>query len=153
MIRSTIKGKVNVFIEVGDTIDGKDVPRDMIEVHNLVMDAGLLHVLTDGAMGFNTIGYGTGTTAPTGSDTTLETSAYSDDITLPPTTDTSSGMAYVTYFHYLGSVAGALGNITEAGLFAATTTLMARVVFGAINKTATTYIKTVWMIALTSEEL
>jgi len=138
-----MKLKMNVTIEAGETRDGKDVPREVIHIHNLMVDTGLIYVRDHGAAGLNLIKYGTGTTAAEATDTDLETSVDSEAISIAASTDDTTGSITITYHHYLGSEAGALGTITEAGLFK-DTDMIARVVFAGIVKTATTYIKTVW---------
>lgn len=143
-----MRAKINVRIESGD--EGGE-PR-VQEMHNLTVDDGLAYVLEHGATAFDTVGYGAGTTSPAHDDTALEDEQFSEEMTIEPAVDSGEGYAMVTYYHYLGSAAGALGSITEAGLFVGAT-LIARVVFDSITKEATTYIKVRWEVVLWEDEV
>ena len=151
-IRSRLEAGCNVRIESGTIINGEDVPEKVLLTHNLVVDTGLNQISLDGMQNFDIIKYGSGDTAPAADDTDLEAEEYDEELTVDPSTDTQEGMAIVTYYHYLGSAAGSLGSITEAGLFLGEV-MIARVTFEAISKTAGTYIKVIWSFALTAEEL
>jgi len=141
----------NVHIEYGEIVDGREVKQGQREVHNLAVDTGLVYCRDHGFNLCDTIGYGTGDTTPEGTDTELEDSVFSEVMTVAPSYDAATGWAETIYYHYLGSEAGSLGMITESGLFVGTV-MIARVTFAGVNKTATTYIKTVWEMVLSAAE-
>jgi hypothetical protein len=78
----------------------------------------------------------------------METEVYRIGLAVDTVDDDAPGIVTTSYMHYLGMSSGELGLITEMGLFNASTlgTLFAHVVFDAINKTATSWIKIDWEI-------
>jgi hypothetical protein len=155
--RDGIRPRVNVRIVVGDDLTGEE---RVIETHNTVTDDGLelmrdLFIQKSGVSKVAYIAFGTGTTAPDNDDEALEAEVHRAAFVIPEVTDLVSSVAHVTYYFYLGSAAGALGNITEMGLLNAESdgSLFARVTFDAIAKTATSYIKVEWVVGIEEQEV
>lgn len=118
---------------------------------NLVVSAGLNFICsrmkdtTDGAMSH--MGLGSGTTAAAAGDTDLGSLLGSRE-TLDSTTVSSNTITYVSSFE----AGDATGAVTEAGIFNASTagTMLCRVVFAAINKSADDTMSVTWTITLTA---
>jgi hypothetical protein len=136
--RSTVTG--HVILQVFDTSTGE--LKYKIENHNLVVDVGLDEIsqATFGVGGagstfFDFIEIGTGTTAPTATDTIIETSACARIQDASP--DSNSGVSGETSTSVISSFDGATcaGAITEAGIFngLAGGQLLARSTFGAVT--------------------
>jgi len=130
----------HVILQVFDTETG--MLKYKIENHNLVVDVGLdeMSQATFGAGGagstfFDFIEIGTGTTAPTATDTVIETSACARIQDASP--DSNSGTSGETSTSIISSFDGATcaGAITEAGIFngIAGGQLLARSTFGAVT--------------------
>lgn len=138
--------QVNVRVEWGD--EGEVHVQEM---HNLVVDTGLslvrdLFVQKVGATKVDIISFGAGTTEPANDDTTMEDEVYTDDIVLDPVSADGADYAKVTYTHYLGSIAGSLGVISEVGLLSGPVLFARALLDSSINKTTTAYIKTTWEV-------
>lgn len=118
---------------------------------NLVVSAGLNFICsrmkdtTDGAMSH--MGLGSGTTAAAAGDTDLGSLLGSREA-LDSTTVSSNTITYVSSFE----AGDATGAVTEAGIFNASTagTMLCRVVFAAINKSADDTMSVTWTITLTA---
>lgn len=134
---------VNVRIDVLDASSGRTLYTE--ERHNLVVKAGrnlirdFLNGLAPAALSHFAIG--TGTTAPTQNDTTLQTEIFRDAVTKRVPTD---GKLQVKYF--LASTAGNGNSLSEAGLLNAASggTLFARVTYTPIAKTSSIAIVYTW---------
>lgn len=142
-----IKAGCNVRVTLGH----EDGSEETVETHNMVTTVGL-NLIRDLLRGASTdtithVAYGTGTTAPADADETLETEVARYALTLAPST--ADGV--LTYYHYLSTSEGDLGDITELGLLTAATdgTLYVRTVFDAVSKTVLTYIKVEWELTWT----
>jgi len=118
--RTKVTGQV--ILSVFDTETG--MLKYKIENHNLVVDVGLdeMSQATFGVGGagstfFDFIEIGTGTTAPTATDTIIETSACARIQDASP--DSNSGTSGETSTSVISSFDGATcaGAITEAGIF------------------------------------
>ena len=130
----------HVILKVYDTETGK--LKNQIENHNLVVDVGLDEmaeaVFGAGGVGttnFDYIHIGTGVTAPTAGDTTIETSACARVQDASP--DASSVISGETSVSVISSFDGGTcaGAITEAGIFnsLAGGQMLARSTFGAVT--------------------
>jgi len=130
----------HVILQVFDTETG--MLKYKIENHNLVVDVGLdeMSQATFGVGGagstfFDFIEIGTGTTAPTAGDTTIETSACARIQDVAP--DSNSGTSGETSTSIISSFDGGTcnGAITEAGIFNGISggQLLARSTFGAVT--------------------
>jgi len=144
-----MKVKVSGSIKLTLLKNGKKIEER--KVKNLVVNSGLNHIadqLSDSpdesAMSYMAIG--TGTTAPTSSDTALESEVAR--VALTSKTDSGSELTYVGEF---GEGVGT-GAITEAGIFNASSggTMLARQVFSAINKGASDTLRIEWTISFSA---
>jgi len=136
--RSTVTG--HVILQVFDTNTGE--LKYKVENHNLVVDVGLdemaqatFGVGGSGSTVFDFINIGTGTTAPTATDTVIETSACARIQDVAP--DVNSGTSGETSVSVISSFDGGTcaGAITEAGIFNLITggQLLARSTFGSVT--------------------
>ena len=136
--RSTITG--HVILQVFDTQTGE--LKYKIENNNLVVDLGLDEMAEAtfgvggvGTTNFDFIEIGTGTTAPTAGDTTIETSACARIQDASP--DVNSLITGETSVSVISSFDGGTcaGGITEAGIFNAISgnQLLARSTFGVVT--------------------
>lgn len=136
--RSTVTG--HVILQVFDTATGE--LKNKIENHNLVVDVGLdemaqatFGVGGSGSTDFDYIEIGTGTTAPTATDTTIETSACARIQDASP--DVNSAISGETSVSVISSFDGGTcaGGITEAGIFngLAGGQMLARSTFGVVT--------------------
>lgn len=137
---------VNVTIEVHDAATGELLRRE--QKHNLVTLVGrnLIRDFLNGTPATGTTSHfavGTGSVAPTANDTTLGAEVLRDVVT-KRTPD--SGKLSVQY--YLASTAANGSTLQEAGLFNAASggTLIARVTYQAIAKTASITVTFTWDI-------
>ena len=130
----------HVILQVFDTETG--MLKYKIENHNLVVDVGLdemsqatFGVGGAGSTNFDWIEIGTGTTAPTATDTTIETTACARIQDASP--DSNSGTSGETSTSVISSFDGGTcsGAITEAGIFNAISAnqMLARSTFGAVT--------------------
>lgn len=130
----------HVILQVFDTDTGK--LKAKMENHNLVVDGGLdeMAEATFGVGGvgstvFDYIEIGTGATAPTATDTTIETSACARIQDASP--DVNSAISGETSVSVISSFDGATcaGGITEAGIFngVAGGQMLARSTFGVVT--------------------
>ena len=135
---SKITGQV--ILQVFDTQTGE--LKAKIVNHNLVVDVGLDEMAQAtfgvggvGTTNFDFINIGTGTTAPTATDTVIETSACARIQDASP--DVNSATSGETSVSVISSFDGATcaGAITEAGIFNLITggQLLARSTFGAVT--------------------
>jgi len=136
--RSTVTG--HVILQVFDTQSGE--LKYKLENHNLVVDVGLDEMAEAtfgvggvGTTNFDFIEIGTGVTAPTATDTTIETSACARIQDATP--DVNSAISGETSVSVISSFDGGTcaGGITEAGVFngLAGGQLLARSTFGVVT--------------------
>lgn len=136
--RSTITG--HVILQVFDTQTGE--LKYKFENHNLVVDVGLDEMAEAtfgvggvGTTNFDFIEIGTGATAPTAGDTTIETSACARIQDASP--DVNSAISGETSVSVISSFDGGTctGGITEAGIFNAISgnQMLARSTFGVVT--------------------
>lgn len=136
--RATVTG--HVILQVFDKQTGE--LKAKVENHNLVVDGGLdemaqatFGVGGSGSTFFDYIEIGTGTTAPTATDTTIETSACARIQDASP--DVNSSVSGETSVSVISSFDGGTcaGAITEAGIFNAVSgnEMLARSTFGAVT--------------------
>jgi len=127
-----LKGKFRIAV-----LDEKDNLKESREVENTIMNAGLAEIsgliLTDvGGNAFDYLALGTGTTAPTASQTTLVGEKYRSAGTgSQETTTVSDDTARLTT-----SVAMTASNsLTEVGIFNSSSTgvMLARTTFSAVS--------------------
>lgn len=137
---------VNVQAVVTDADTGAILSRQ--EHHNLVVDAGLNAVrdFLDAGTGnaLSHFALGTGTTAATAADTTLDTEVFRDAFV---GTATSNKTLTISYFLNSGDANG--NTLSEAGLFddPTTGTMFARVLLSpAIVKTSSIAVTFTWTI-------
>lgn len=144
-IKSQLDLNANVSIEITDTKTGEVIQK--IRRRNLVVTAGrnlvrdLINETTD--TGVTHLAVGTGTTAVAAGDTTLGSEQVREVLTKRTA---SSGS--VLWSYYLSSTQGNGNDLTEAGLFNASSggTLFARVVHTAITKTSSIAVTYNWTI-------
>jgi hypothetical protein len=123
------------------------------EEHNLVVASGLAYLISRAkdatAAAVSHMAVGTGTTAASSGQTALVTE--STRVTLSSTTIVTTNVANdaIQYVATFGAGSGA-GALTEAGLFNAVSagTMVARTVFGVINKGALDTLTITWKITL-----
>ena len=138
---STITG--HVILQVFDTETG--MLKYKIENHNLIVDVGIDEMAQAtfgvggvGSTNFDFINIGIGTTAPTPTDTVIETSACARIQDVAP--DVNSATSGETSVSVISSFDGGTcaGAITEAGIFNLITggQLLARSTFGAVTISA-----------------
>ena len=128
--------------------DAQGNVKDEVEVPNLVVTVGKNFIasrmigVVDDVMSHMAIG--TGTTAPAGGDTTLETEA--GRVSLTSATRTNNNIAYVATF----PPGTGTGAITEAGIFndASSGTLLCRTTFAEINKAAADTLGITWTVTV-----
>lgn len=136
--RSSVTG--HVILQVFDTATGELKFKQ--ENHNLVVDVGLdemaqatFGVGGSGSTDFDYIEIGTGTTAPTATDTTIETSACARIQDASP--DVNSAISGQTSVSIISSFDGGTcaGGITEAGVFNGLSggQMLARSTFGVVT--------------------
>jgi len=136
--RSIITG--HVILQVFDTQTGE--LKYKVENHNLVVDVGLDEMAQAtfgvggvGSTSFDFIEIGTGVTAPTAVDTTIETSACAriQDVA-PDVNSLTSGETSVSVISSFDGTTCA-GGITEAGIFNAISgnQMLARSTFGVVT--------------------
>jgi hypothetical protein len=148
-----IKANVNVECTVWE--DGK--VKEIIREHNIVVTLGKTLICdllagTSGVTGLNYFAIGTGTTAETLADTTLETEVYRDVFTQKTVTANNINIKY-----YLASGDANGNTLTEAGLCgddatasADSGTLFARVTHSGIAKTSSIAVTYSWDISFTT---
>ena len=145
MIKENLKmtGSLEIAIN-GDTV---------CETHNLVVAVGKEHVTarlrddgSDGAMSHMAIGTGTGAAAS--ADTALGTEAVRTVFDATADITGTNTIKFVTTFAAVGS--GSDVAVTEAGIFngASTGTMLARTVFGAVNKGSDDVMTITWTITV-----
>lgn len=145
-MKDAIKLGANVKIEVRDAKTGELIRKEYR--HNLVTLAAR-NAIRDWLNGLgNTLtishfAVGTGTTTPTANDTALQAEVFRDVVT-KRTPDASK----LTIQYYLPSTAANGYSLTEAGLFNASSggTLITRVTYQPINKTASLTVTYTWEI-------
>jgi len=147
-MEDNLKLKGDVFITVKDR-DG-NVKEERHE-ENLVVSAGL-NFICDRMEGtseavMSHMGLGSGTTAAAAGQTDLVTLLGSREA-LDSTTVSTNTITYVASFE----AGDATGAVTEAGIFNASTsgTMLCRVVFSEINKSADDTMSVTWVITLTA---
>jgi len=140
----------NVTIEVCDAASGRLLRRE--QRHNLVTLAGrnLVRDLFNGLSPAGAITHfavGTGTATPTANDTALVAEVFRDAVT-----KRTPDVGKLTLQYYLPSTAANGYALAEAGLFTAATggTLVARVVFQAINKNASLSVTYTWDLTISA---
>jgi hypothetical protein len=139
--------------EVSFVLRGPDNEIKETQVHNLVVDVGLAHIVSrmngTAQAVMSHIGLGTGSTAAADGNTTLETPLGDREATTPSivtTNTTNDSIQHVATF----AAGSATGAITEAGLFNALTsgTMLCRTVFAVINKGALDSLTVTWKVVL-----
>ncbi len=138
----------NVTIEICDAVTKRLLRRE--HYHNLVPLSGrnLVRDFLNGAVSVGTITHlaiGTGTAAPTANDTALQTEVFRDAVT-----KRTPDVGKLSIQYYLPSTAANGNTLTEAGLFNAANggTLVARVTYQPIAKTASLVITYTWDILI-----
>lgn len=138
--------KANVRIELRDEHGNL---KQVEEEHNLVVTTGLNHIAdqlssSPGQSAMSHMAVGTGSTAASASDTTLGTEL--DRNALTSRTDADAVVTYVGTW----AAGDGTGALTEAGIFNASSsgTMLARVVFSAINKAAADTLTITWTLTL-----
>lgn len=146
----TIQLPVNVTIEVHDTNTGELLHQE--QQHNLVTLVGrnLIRDFLNGTPATGTISHfavGTSATAPTANDTTLGAEVLRDVVT-KRTPDAGK----LTLQYYLASTAANGNTLQEAGLFNAASggTLIARVTYQPITKTASITVTLTWDVVISA---
>lgn len=139
-----LRARANVTIEVRDAVTGALLSR--ARQHNLVVTAGrnLIRDLLkgDSAATLTHFALGTGSTAVTAADTTLQTEVFRDTLT-----QKTASAAQLTCTYYLATGSANGNTLREAGLLTASSggTLYARVVLAsAIAKTASISVTFTW---------
>ncbi len=125
----------------GNVIDEQEVPNLVVTVGKNFIASRMIGV-TDNIMSHMAIG--TGTTAPAGGDTTLESEA--GRVALTSNVRTNNAIAYVASF----PAGTGTGAITEAGILNASSsgTLLCRTVFSVINKGAADTLGITWTVTV-----
>lgn len=146
----TLAGRVHLTL-----LDENGNVKEEREENNMVVAAGLNHIADqlssspgDAAMGYMALG--SGTTAATGTDTTLG-NEFSTGGRNALTSRTDSG-AVVTYTCTF-SAGESTGAVTEAGILNNSSggTLLARLVFAAINKAAGDTLAITWTLTFADD--
>jgi len=151
MTQSTLKlaGRLSLRLYGSDGL-----LKDSRDVSNLIVGTGLGHIasrMTSTSSGvMSHLQLGTGSTAATAANTTLET-AISPRNAL---TSTTSGGTYSEQLTYKATfIAGeATGSLREAGIFNASSggTMLCRTVYPIINKGAGDTLEVTWTVSLTA---
>jgi len=126
----------------------------IVEVHesrNLVVNSGLSHIAdqlsaSPNQSAMSHMAIGTGTTSPSGSDTSLQNEVAR--VALSSRSDSGTTITYSATF----GVGTGTGAITEAGIFNAGSggTMLARSTFGAVNKGSNDVLQIDWEITFQS---
>ena len=121
----------------GTLLDKDGKIKQVVHASNLVVTIGLQHIIdqlhsSPAQAKMSHYAIGTGTIAPAAVDTSLQTQVYRK--TLDSQSKSGVQITYIGAF----SPGEGTGNITEGGIFNASSggTMLARVVFTAVNKTA-----------------
>lgn len=149
-VKNTLKatGKVHLVLT-----DGFGNVKQDLWVNNLVVDTGLAHIaqrmIGTGSTLMSHMSIGTGTTAPTGSDTTLESEISGSRQTLFSYTATGPVVTSVGTF----AAGVGTGAVTEAGIFndSSAGDMLARVTFPVVNKQSGDVLSISWAITLQLE--
>ncbi len=119
------------------------------EIPNTIVTAGkndIAALMTGAGDVMTHMGVGTGTTAVTASDTSLETQIDRNALV------TSGGVASANTieFESVWNAGDGTGNLTEAGLFSAASggTMMARTTFAAVGKSASDILTITWTVTV-----
>ena len=131
-------------------LDSDGNEKRTVTTSNLVVDTGLNFIvdrMKDDETVMTHMGVGTGTTAPTASDTTLETQLGNREL-IETSTVTNNSILYRSVFEAGDST----GQLTEAAIFNASTggTMLCRVTFTAIDKQANDSLAIKWTISLSA---
>ena len=131
-------------------LDSDGNEKRTVTTSNLVVDTGLNFIvdrMKDDETVMTHMGVGTGTTAPTASDTTLETQLGNREL-IETSTVTNNSILYRSVFEAGDST----GQLTEAAIFNASTggTMLCRVTFDAIDKQANDSLAIKWTISLSA---
>ena len=131
-------------------LDSDGNEKRTVTTSNLVVDTGLNFIvdrMKDDETVMTHMGVGTGTTAPTASDTTLETQLGNREL-IETSTVTNNSILYRSVFEAGDST----GQLTEAAIFNASTggTMLCRVSFDAIDKQANDSLAIKWTISLSA---
>ena len=144
------KGKLNIEL-FGP--DGK--VKEKREINNLMVNVGEAHIAdqlasTPGENAMSHMAIGTGTTAPTSANTTLENEI--DRNALTSRTQGAGGDDNDVIYVGDWAAGDGTGAITEAGILnaAAVGVLLARATFAAINKGASDTLKITWTVTIGS---
>lgn len=148
MIKDTLKLKGELTIVVKDK-DGK--VKETRKEKNLVVNAGLTYICSrmtsTAASAMTHMAVGSGTTAPSGSQTDL-VSILGVREPLDSSTSSSNTVTYTSSFE----AGEGTGAVTEAGIFNASTggTMLCRTTFPVVNKGANDTMAITWTITLSA---
>lgn len=140
-----VKGKLTIVV-----YDENGLEKNKVEHDNLVVNTGLEYIAsrmigtTQNVMSHMEVG--SGTTAPIGSNTQLQTPIAGSRVVINPLTASASAVVAVAQFN----TGIATGAITEAGIFNASSggTMICRTVFPVVNKGITDVMIITWTITI-----
>lgn len=140
-----VKGKLTIVV-----YDENGLEKNKVEHDNLVVNTGLEYIAsrmigtTQDVMSHMEVG--SGTTAPVGSNTQLQTPIAGSRVVINPLTASASAVVAVAQFN----TGIATGAITEAGIFNASSggTMICRTVFPVVNKGITDVMIITWTITI-----
>ena len=140
-----LKGDVAVVLR-----DKNGNVKDERKINNLIVDAGLNFIcdrMKNDETAMSHMGLGSGTTAPAAGNTTLESQLGSREV-LDSSTVTGNQIVYVASFE----AGDATGAVSEAAIFNAASggTMLCRVSFAVVNKSADDVLSISWTISLTA---
>jgi hypothetical protein len=140
-----LKGDVAVVLR-----DKNGNVKDDRKINNLIVDAGLNFIcdrMKNDETAMSHMGLGSGTTAPVAGNTTLESQLGSREV-LDSSTVTGNQIVYVASFE----AGEATGAVSEAAIFNAASggTMLCRVSFAVVNKSADDVLSISWTISLTA---
>lgn len=146
-----VKDGIKLVGEVVITLSGPNGEiKEQQHINNLVVTAGLQHIAdalssSPGQAAMSHMAVGTGATAPVVGNTALGTEIDRNALT----SRTDSG-AITTYVGDWAAGEATNGAITEAGIFNAASagTMLARVTFTAVNKTAADTLNITWTVTV-----
>lgn len=150
--RLAITGTVSIVL-----YDQNGNVKDTREVKNLVVEDGREYIasrMAGTAMGvMSHMGVGTGTTAPAAGQSALVSQATNGRVALTSTTITGTppiNVRYVASFPSGSAGSVVVGNITEAGIFNASSggVMLCRTTFTAVNKAAADTLSITWNVTV-----
>jgi hypothetical protein len=140
-----LKGDVAVVLR-----DKNGNVKDERKINNLIVDAGLNFIcdrMKNDETAMTHMGLGSGTTAPAAGNTTLESQLGSREV-LDSSTVTGNQIVFLSSFE----AGDATGAVSEAAIFNAASggTMLCRVSFAVVNKSADDVLSISWTISLTA---